>query len=67
MADDMGTHMQALTEWVEEYVEHLELSHYKCDIERDDNCYAEQYGDGTAEDHWRIRSIKELLDIRPAT
>ena len=65
MADALQKRIEALTELVEEYLQVLELSHYKCHLDRADDCYAEQYGDGTAEDHAKIRAISALLEARP--
>ena len=39
----------------------MEYSHYKCDLENDRDCYAEQYGDGSAEQHRIIRLSKDAL------
>jgi len=49
-----------------EYLDKLELSHYKCDVDQDHYCYAQQYGDGDGEEHARIREIKLVLDT-PST
>ena len=38
----------------------MEYSHYKCDLENDRDCYAEQYGDGSAtSDHSLVEGCLE--------
>jgi len=39
----------------------MELSHYKCDINSDTVCNAEQYGDGDARHHHILREGHKLL------
>ena len=46
---------------MDETLKELEHSHYKCDLENNRDCYAEQYGDGSAEQHRIIRLSKDAL------
>lgn len=39
----------------------MELSHYKCDLNSDVECYAEQYGDGDKSQHKFLRDANKLL------
>lgn len=41
-------------------IEALEFTHYKCELEDGQSCYAEQYGDGTAEEHAEIMNLRAL-------
>lgn len=38
-----------------------ELTHAKCDLVSETDCYAEQYGDGEASEHAFLRQLREVL------
>jgi hypothetical protein len=46
---------------LEVFLEKLELAHCKCDLDDDADCYAEQYGDGDADEHAKVGLVKSLL------
>lgn len=56
--DDFSALLEAC-EWL---FEEMGLVHYKCDLNDQIDCYAEQYGDGTAADHERLSGLQALLD-----
>ena len=43
------------------FLEKLEVSHCKCDLDDDAGCYAEQYGDGGAAEHATVGLVKGLI------
>ena len=42
----------------QELLDIVEVAHYKCDLDNDEDCYAEQYGDGDASHHELIRKAQ---------
>jgi hypothetical protein len=54
--------MQTLIEATGWAIDRLELSHYKCDLESNSECYAEQYGDGNADEHSLIGEWKRAFE-----
>ncbi len=43
-------------------IEILELVHYKCEVEDEQqSCYAEQYGDGNREEHTELMGLRALM------
>tara|TARA_Y100000310_G_C20612432_1_gene778741 strand:+ start:959 stop:1327 length:369 start_codon:yes stop_codon:yes gene_type:complete len=51
-----------LVGWTAAYRDHLAANHYKCDVDDDENCRAEEYGDGDVGEHEDYRLIYALLE-----
>lgn len=47
--------------YLNSYYDSLELAHYKCDL-KGDVCSAEQYGDGSIEDHEHMKDLGNLIE-----
>ena len=54
--------LKALLEADDRFREVLEEIHYKCGLDNLEDCYAEQYGVGTADEHEQLSRLKVLLD-----
>lgn len=51
-----------LVDALDRLIEILELVHYKCEVEDEQqSCYAEQYGDGNREEHTELMGLRALI------
>ena len=50
-----------LLEAAQQLADKLQEAHSKCDISQDEDCYAEQYGDGNAEEHDDFRAAEAVI------
>lgn len=54
--------VQKLIEALETALDWMQLSHNRCDMQNDEDCYAEQYGDGDCEQHAFLRDAWKMLE-----
>ena len=50
-----------LLEAAQRLADNLQATHSKCNISQDEDCYAEQYGDGNAGEHEDFRAVEAAI------